>query len=122
VKVGEIGAWLGRRDKSPRALMGACSRFFWRWQHKYMQPKRVGIAPFFQVVVGSMIVFYAMNYGKISEFRERGLAIKQQPDDFPFLSTHRAPQKLQVSLSHCDISQNSACRSSNIEKVQKFFA
>jgi hypothetical protein len=48
--------------------MGTVSRAFWRWQHKYCQPKRAGIAPFYQVIVGSMIFFYAINYGKISKF------------------------------------------------------
>lgn len=40
---------------------------FWRWQHKYVQPKKVGIAPFVQVAIGSMIFFYALNYGKMSK-------------------------------------------------------
>lgn len=30
-----------------------------------MQPKRCGIAGFFQVTVGAMIVFYFLNYSKI---------------------------------------------------------
>lgn len=65
VKIGEITKWLGRRDKSPQAITGAMSRAWWRWNHKYVQPKRAGIAPFFQVVVGSIIFFYIINYGKI---------------------------------------------------------
>ncbi|XP_058060055.1 putative ATP synthase subunit f, mitochondrial [Anopheles bellator] len=69
VKVGEVGAWLARRDKNPRALAGVFSRAFWRWQHKYMQPKRTGIAPFFQVVVGGMVFFYTINYGKLKHHR-----------------------------------------------------
>ncbi|XP_052861421.1 putative ATP synthase subunit f, mitochondrial [Anopheles cruzii] len=69
VKVGEVGAWLARRDKNPRALAGVFSRTFWRWQHKYMQPKRTGIAPFFQVVVGGVIFFYTINYGKLKHHR-----------------------------------------------------
>lgn len=67
VKVGEIGAWLGRRNKSPQAVAGAFSRAFWRWQHKYWQPKRAGIAPYFQAIAASMVFFYAINYGKISK-------------------------------------------------------
>ncbi|XP_056647772.1 putative ATP synthase subunit f, mitochondrial [Diorhabda carinulata] len=69
VKVGEIGAWLARRNKSPSALAGAISRAYWRWQHKYVQPKRSGIAPFLHVVVGSMIFFYSINYTKLSHHR-----------------------------------------------------
>lgn len=67
VKVGEVTSWLARREKSPKALVGAFSRAWWRWNHKYVQPKRSGVAPFFQVVTASMIFFYAINYGKLSE-------------------------------------------------------
>ena len=41
---------------------------WWRWQHKYVQPKRAGIAPFFHVVIGAMGFFYLINYGKISKY------------------------------------------------------
>ena len=45
------------------------STAFWRWQHKYVQPKKVGIAPFGQIAVGAMIVFYIFNYGKLSKWQ-----------------------------------------------------
>lgn len=96
-KVGEVGAWLARRDKTPRAVSGAISRCFWRWQHKYCQPKRAGIAPFFQVVVGSMIFFYAINYGKISEYHERP-CYNNNNLTILFFPPHRDTQKLQVPL------------------------
>ncbi|XP_019529329.1 putative ATP synthase subunit f, mitochondrial [Aedes albopictus] len=69
VKLNELGAWFGRRDKNPKAAAGAVSRAFWRWQHKYWQPKRMGIAPFFQVIVGGMVFFYTINYGKLKHHR-----------------------------------------------------
>ncbi|EFN84570.1 putative ATP synthase subunit f, mitochondrial [Harpegnathos saltator] len=69
LKLKDIPAWLGRREKTPRAFMGACSRAFWRWQHKYIQPRKGGIAPFFQVTVGSMIFFYIINRKRISHHR-----------------------------------------------------
>lgn len=68
VKLAELGAWLGRRDKNPKAMVSAISRKWWSWQHKYVQPKRAGIAPFFQIVTGAMIFFYVINYGKIREY------------------------------------------------------
>lgn len=68
VKLGEIGAWISRRDKNPRAIAGAFSRAWWRWQHKYVQPKRAGIAPMLQLVAGSMVFFYAINYTKMRKF------------------------------------------------------
>lgn len=69
VKLSELGAWIGRRAKSPSAIAGACSRAWWRWQHKYIQPKRAGIAPFFQLTFAAMIFFYSINYGKIRHHR-----------------------------------------------------
>lgn len=66
-------------------MVGAVSRAFWRWQHKYWQPRRAGIAPYYQAIVGSMIFFYAINYGKISKFALLCLKLQQQPvkfDDF----------------------------------------
>ncbi|XP_011870606.1 PREDICTED: putative ATP synthase subunit f, mitochondrial [Vollenhovia emeryi] len=65
LKLSEVPGWFARRQKGPRPFAALCSRAFWRWQHKYVQPKRTGIAPFFQAIVGSMIVFYVMNYKKI---------------------------------------------------------
>lgn len=67
LKLNEIGSWLGRRNKSPQAFAGACSRLFWRWQHKYCQTKRVGVAPFFQFVTANMVLFYMFNYNRLSK-------------------------------------------------------
>ncbi|XP_054707700.1 putative ATP synthase subunit f, mitochondrial [Uloborus diversus] len=62
VKVGELGSWLARRNKSPAAVAGACSRAFWRWQFKYVLPKRSGLTPIIQFVCGTMALFYVINY------------------------------------------------------------
>ncbi|CAL4066986.1 unnamed protein product [Meganyctiphanes norvegica] len=69
VKLGELGSWVGRRNLSPAGIVGACSRAWWRWQHKYMLPKKTGVAPFLQLAVGSMAFFYALNYGKMVHHR-----------------------------------------------------
>ncbi|EFX90222.1 hypothetical protein DAPPUDRAFT_220245 [Daphnia pulex] len=69
VKLGELTSWLGRRDLSLGGISGGFSRGFWRWQHKYMQPKKVGIAPYVQITVGAMIFFYTLNYGKMKHHR-----------------------------------------------------
>ncbi|KAG8303178.1 hypothetical protein J6590_016148 [Homalodisca vitripennis] len=42
--------------------LGKLSAAFWRWQHKYCQAKRAGIAPFLQVSVAMMATFYYLNY------------------------------------------------------------
>ncbi|KAL1117425.1 hypothetical protein AAG570_004751 [Ranatra chinensis] len=66
VKLGDLGKWLMRRNKSPFAVAGAMSRGFWRWQHKYVQPKRTGMAPLMQIAFGFMAVFYVLNYKRMS--------------------------------------------------------
>jgi hypothetical protein len=71
-------------------MVAACSRAWWRWQHKYMQPRRSTMAPYFQLIVGSMIFFYSINYGKISKFTG-SCALKQQqqqPANRSILSLH----------------------------------
>lgn len=67
VKLNEVTSWLARRDKTPRGILGGISRSWWRWQHKYVQPKRSGVAPIFQVICASMVVFYCINYSKLRE-------------------------------------------------------
>ncbi|XP_043248470.1 putative ATP synthase subunit f, mitochondrial [Colletes gigas] len=69
VKLGELSSWVMRRNKGPRELMGLLSRAFWRWQHKYMQPVKMGVAPFFQVAVGCSILSYYLNYLRIRHHR-----------------------------------------------------
>uniref|UniRef100_T1JMH3 ATP synthase subunit f, mitochondrial n=1 Tax=Strigamia maritima TaxID=126957 RepID=T1JMH3_STRMM len=54
VKISELPGWLARRRKNPRALVQAFSRGYWRWQMKYVQPKRSGVASYLQFVVGAM--------------------------------------------------------------------
>ncbi|XP_065210428.1 putative ATP synthase subunit f, mitochondrial [Planococcus citri] len=64
VKLGELGAWFSRRDKSVRGAAGLWSRAFWRWQHKYVQPKRVTGAWVLQTIVPMMMFMYSINFGK----------------------------------------------------------
>lgn len=103
MKISEIGSWLGRRNKTPQAVAGAFSRAFWRWQHKYCQTKRVGVAPFFQVVTAGMIMFYAFNYNRISELFVQSLVNTHTSTDFIVIVVvfylYRAPRKLQTPLT-----------------------
>lgn len=69
VRLKDLGAWFLRRKYTPQAITGAISRAYWRWQHKYVLPRKSGAAAFFQVVITAGIVFYVMNFDKIR--RER---------------------------------------------------
>lgn len=69
LKLSEVGAWFGRRNKTPSSIAGLFSRAYWRWNHAYIQPKRGGIAPFFQVAVAGMIIFYYFNYDRIKHHK-----------------------------------------------------
>lgn len=69
VKLGELSDWFRRREKTPKAFTSVVSRAWWRWQHKYIQSKRNGIAPFFQFIAGSMLFFYLINYNKLKRHR-----------------------------------------------------
>ncbi|KAF2369005.1 Mitochondrial F1-F0 ATP synthase subunit F predicted [Trinorchestia longiramus] len=69
VKLRELGSWLARRNKSPKAMVQATSRAWWRWQYKYFLPQKTGIAPFAQIIFGSMAFFYYINYPKLKTHR-----------------------------------------------------
>ncbi|XP_037571587.1 putative ATP synthase subunit f, mitochondrial [Dermacentor silvarum] len=70
LRLTEVSSWLMRRQKSPRAFAGLCSRAFWRWQMKYVQPKYAGITPLVQFAVASSLFFYYLNYGKLKHERK----------------------------------------------------
>ncbi|XP_078034358.1 ATP synthase, subunit F [Augochlora pura] len=65
VKLGELSQWIGRRNMGLRPLVGLFSRGFWRWQMKYVQPLKTGVAPIFQIAIGSSIFFYIINYPRL---------------------------------------------------------
>ncbi|XP_043266501.1 putative ATP synthase subunit f, mitochondrial [Venturia canescens] len=69
VKLGELIAWFGRRQKTPSSLAGLISRAWWRWQHAYILPKRTGIAPFAQFTCAGMAFFYYLNYDRIKHHK-----------------------------------------------------
>nr|ALS04657.1 mitochondrial ATP synthase subunit f [Pseudodiaptomus poplesia]ALS04814.1 hypothetical protein [Pseudodiaptomus poplesia] len=69
VKVYQLPAWLARRNPSPVAMGRAASRAFWRWNHKYAQPKYCGLTPILQIAVGWSAFFYLINSGNISHHK-----------------------------------------------------
>jgi F-type H+-transporting ATPase subunit f len=69
VKLGEVGAWLSRRNKNPIAVAQAVSRAWWRWNHRYVFPKNAGISAPLQLSAGLMLFFYVINYPKYRKHR-----------------------------------------------------
>ncbi|KAK0168139.1 hypothetical protein PV327_001970 [Microctonus hyperodae] len=65
VKLCEIPSWIGRRNIGLTSFGQMIGRAYWRWQQAYVLPKYSGIAPFFQVAVGCMMVFYVINYPRL---------------------------------------------------------
>ena len=59
-KLGDLPKWLSRRNYSPTAMGRCVSRAYWRWQHKYMQPRYAGLTPAIQVsprMLGQLLIF-----------------------------------------------------------------
>jgi len=65
VKLSQFVSWLGRRNKTPNAMVQATSRAYHRWQGKHVLPSRAGVAPIFQIVACSMALAYVINYDRI---------------------------------------------------------
>lgn len=69
VKLGELGGWLGRRSFSPVAWTQAVSRAYWRWNHKYIFPKKNNAAGVIHLVFGICFFSYVLNYPRIAAHR-----------------------------------------------------
>uniref|UniRef100_A0A8D8ZIM4 ATP synthase subunit f, mitochondrial n=1 Tax=Cacopsylla melanoneura TaxID=428564 RepID=A0A8D8ZIM4_9HEMI len=69
VKINELASWFGRRSYSPKAMTSACSRAFWRWNHKYILPQKCGPAGTLQLLFGACLFSYVINYPRISTHR-----------------------------------------------------
>ena len=53
-KLSELPKWLTRRNYSPITMGRSVSRFYWRWQHKYVQPRFAGLTPLIQLAVATI--------------------------------------------------------------------
>jgi len=66
VKLYQLPGWLARRNPSPVAMGRAASRAYWRWNHKYVLPKRAKLTPVFQFCAAWSAFFYILNHKKIN--------------------------------------------------------
>ncbi|XP_076758979.1 ATP synthase, subunit F [Xylocopa sonorina] len=69
VKLGELGAWFSRREKGPKQFAALVSRAFWRWQLKYVHPRKATFAPYLQAGIAGSIFFYCLNYLRLRGHR-----------------------------------------------------
>ncbi|OAD62042.1 Putative ATP synthase subunit f, mitochondrial, partial [Eufriesea mexicana] len=69
VKLNELFDWFKRRDFGFKQTASLFSRAHWRWQLKYVQPRKAGITPLYQVCAFGLVSGYIMNYGRIRGHR-----------------------------------------------------
>ncbi|XP_059174911.1 putative ATP synthase subunit f, mitochondrial [Physella acuta] len=62
VKLGELGSWLSRRNKSPNAIWGAIHRGYWQWASKYYHVRLPGFVPYAQVIMGLSAYYFFYLY------------------------------------------------------------
>ena len=67
VKLGQLPGWLARRSLNPIEWSRAVSRAYWRWTLKYASARYGGMIPVYQIFAVSSLIFYGINYGKISK-------------------------------------------------------
>jgi len=65
VKLGQLGSWFGRRNYHPVAITQAVSRAYWRYSHRFIQPKYSGPKHYLQLICGISLFFYLINYKTI---------------------------------------------------------
>ncbi|XP_046916775.2 ATP synthase, subunit F [Dermatophagoides farinae] len=65
VKVNEMVSWLNRRNVHPFAIWQAMGRAYYRFTHRFVEPRYASpVRFFFQVITMSSIFFYMLNYPK----------------------------------------------------------
>merc|ERR1711915_180950 len=69
VKLKDMFAYIGRRNKSPSAMQACLSRALQRWSHYHHQPVNCGLQGILQVAVGAMIISYCLNWNKYRHHR-----------------------------------------------------
>ena len=61
----EIVSWLNRRNVHPFAMWQAMGRAYYRFTHRFVEPRYASpVRFFFQVITMSSIFFYMLNYPK----------------------------------------------------------
>lgn len=46
---------------------------WWRWHFKYVHPRKSGLTPAVHIVVGTMVLFYIINYEHLRKFFQNQL-------------------------------------------------
>ena len=69
VKLRDLPEWIGRREKGFKPFASLISRAHWRWQLKYMHPRKATMAPIYQVIMAGAIFGYVINYLRIRGHR-----------------------------------------------------
>merc|ERR1711976_768695 len=69
VKVGELGAWMGRRNYHPLAMGRALGRGYWQWAQKWLLTKKPGFAPVGQFILVLSGFFYVNLYHGLKSHR-----------------------------------------------------
>merc|ERR1712168_1641941 len=64
VKLGELGAWLGRREKSPQAIFATGHRAYWRWAAANLHVKKPTFVPFAQIALVFSGIYFFLGYSE----------------------------------------------------------
>lgn len=70
VKLGELQAWVARRNKKPYAIVAAFSRTFWWWKHTWMETRYGSVTkPLLQFVLLMSMTNFLLNYGHFTQHK-----------------------------------------------------
>ena len=62
VKLAEVPKWIATREKSFTSFARMISRAFWKWNLTYLQPKRPGMTPLYQMASFCSLYFFIWKY------------------------------------------------------------
>jgi F-type H+-transporting ATPase subunit f len=71
IKMRELPQWIGRRNKTPRALVQLFDRAWHRWHEKFAQPRKAGIAYPVQLIVMVCTFSYVMQWKTLKHHKNQ---------------------------------------------------
>ncbi|XP_075863993.1 ATP synthase F(0) complex subunit f, mitochondrial [Microcebus murinus] len=71
VKVGELPSWILMRDFTPKGIVGAFQRGYYRYYNKYIDVKKGSFAGI-SMILGAYVLFnYCLSYKELKHERRR---------------------------------------------------
>lgn len=96
VKLGELGSYWARRNKTPGAVVSEMGRLHHYWQFRFAKARYNGTTPYYQLAAFWVIVFAIFNIDKQSKLTPHSSSSDRTPPGSILL---QCPPEQEISFS-----------------------